>query len=100
MFLFDFGFSQKVLEAEAEVIINQEVEACAPDELPVRWLTKEEKERINNLSNQKVWMRWGGLGLISLGTGLFVISEGQVLETLGATGAGLGVAGFVWSFRF
>jgi hypothetical protein len=31
LFLFDFGFSQKVLEAEAEVIINQEVEACAPD---------------------------------------------------------------------
>ncbi|MDC3250082.1 hypothetical protein OAU52_00475 [bacterium] len=48
----------------------------------------------------KPWMRWGGLALLSVGTLLYVNTDEQFPQTVGMAGAGLGFAGFVWSFRF
>jgi hypothetical protein len=63
-----------------------------------------ESKHLNNeveiAESLKPWMRWGGLAFLGMGTLLYVNTNEQLPQTLGVAGAGLGFAGFVWSFRF
>lgn len=88
---------QKQLPANPLVLTPNTLSKTAPTTL------LSESNHLNNKAETekslKPWMRWGGLALLGMGTLLYVNTDEQLPQTLGIAGAGLGFAGFVWSFR-